>query len=151
MNSHEDIEAKFVADRHMEGSVIPNSYFWELFGLPEPRGVMAVHEAKKTHLAFAGAMSRLKEKLLKEHQLDLQSVHSKGYALVPWADRIETAWSDTRRALKKSISRGRDRLTFLPNPEQLNYDQRRERDSALLSLDMARKLISARKKYPIGD
>lgn len=148
MRTHDSILAMFLDAAHAEGSIIPKSYFWALFDLEEPKGMMHVKEKEKRDLQFMSAMTELVDALLSEHKKDLQNVRGDGYVLIPWQDRVDKTVRDTKKAMKKLLKKGVGRLANIPNAEQLTYMQQRERDSALLAYDMARRLINARRRYP---
>lgn len=139
---------KFLDDDHKTGAVIPMAYFWRLFGLVQPVGMMDAAEVNKRNLKFLSCMDKLKDDLLQEHQHDLCNVRTEGYRLVPFEERVPKAVKETTGSLRKALKKGRDRLVHIPNPEQLNLEQRRDRDLALHSYDMVRALISRPRRYP---
>lgn len=121
---------RFLEDKHQEGDLIPHVYFWELFGLKQPKGDLV---SKKAQLAFAGDMEWLKNRLF-EHHMDLQNVRKEGYALVRWVERTDAAVTDSKAEIGRAIRMGIKRLESIPNIHMLNSDQQRRHDAGLLML-----------------
>jgi len=141
MLNRSEILQKFLDDKHADGNIISLKYFWALFGINRADNARA-------QFKFLGCMDRLKDDLLHKHEADLQNVWSKGYMLVPWQERIDRAVEDTKKGTRKMLRKGRARLTYIPHPEQLNYEKQRERDAALQAFEMARRLLSTQRRYP---
>lgn len=148
MKSRESILEGFLAARFKEGQPISHSYFWELFGLQEPRGAIDVEFLDKIKLRFMTCMEGLRNDLLDKHFLDLQNMRGQGYYLVPYQDRITVAEKDTRKVLSKEIRRAIRRMTKIKDPENLSYTQQRQRDYALQTYEALRRDLHARPRYP---
>lgn len=122
---------EFLGDNHLDGTLIPHSYFWKLFGLKEPRGLVKYEDVKKINFAFASYMANLTEDLLYEHKKCLINEFAKGYKLLSDQDRIPVVSKDTNSALRKAAKNGIDRLSYMDHPEQLPFELQRKRDDSM--------------------
>lgn len=148
MNSKKDITEAFLEERHMEGVVIPQEYFWDLFGLQMPRKSTPRGEAQPLDFQFAGNMRSLRRELLVVHKLDLQNARGKGYRLVPFQERVDLATRDGRKAARKALRDYTERLTHIPHVEQLPFPQRLMREAALATNSAIESMLRRPKRYP---
>lgn len=148
MKPADDILKEFLDANHVEGTLIPKTYFWELFGLKEPKGLMKVGDTNQANFRFMGAIEKLKSELLEHHKQDLQNVHTKGYRLVPFLERVAEAVTDGTREIRRHVKRTRARLINMDHPEQLNLDSQRQRDHMLSALEMTSRLMNKSRRYP---
>ena len=148
MNAHDDIVKQFLADQHAEGELLPKSYFWDLFGLKEPKGMVKVSEVEKANFAFLSCMEKLKDALLNNHKADLVSNGKRNYVLLHLKDRIRVAVKDTTASLRKHLNKGAKRLENIPNVENLSYTEQRHRDYALQMFEAMKRDLRATPRYP---
>ena len=80
-------------------------------------GTLITHEWLDTHLMLdktaknypwkkMSAVADFRRELLEDHQIDLRSIHGKGYYVVSSENQAETAYRDTKAAIKKKMSDG---------------------------------------------
>lgn len=150
MYSRESILNKFIKDRHGEGEPIPHEYFWDLFGLKEPKGNVDIKAAEKVRLKFASMMENLKNDLLDDPEiyLDLVNMRGRGYFIVPHQNRADVVEREARRSLNKDLKWFTKRMSNIKNPENLSYTQQRQRDFMLQKFDAMRRDLRARPRYP---
>ncbi len=133
----------FVASGFVPGSTIPHEWFLERFGMADPVGNrMTAEEYQERQFKWLRNMTSLREALLEQHQIALDSVAGIGYRVILPHEQSEIAMRRMRKEMRSALTRAVDTVTHTRTAE-LTDDQRRERNDALAKLAMLKGLNRA--------
>lgn len=145
----EEFANKFFDEPIEDGQVVSHEFFWKLFGLTKPVGMVDIKEAEKEQRKFVGMMCDFCDHMLTQYAIDVQNDWGRGYYKVPLLDRVDCAAADYNKEIKKALSRGRKRLVNIPSMQCLPDDQRKTRNHYLESIGAVSQLCAYAKKKKV--
>ena len=127
------------------GDIVPKSWFYEAFGIEQPKPQTSLKQAQEAELKRLAAFKEFENYLLSERSMALKTVHGVGYEIVMPTQQTAWATEDRDRALKKTFSKAAQRLLNVDH-DQLTPPQSRENAEALARNGALRALMFGRKK-----
>jgi len=114
------------------GDVIPHEWFCCAMGLTpawvlERQGL--VEAAKQAGFDYLRNIERLKDEILEQHRLFLNSVHGVGYEVIHPRDQTDIASHKFDRGVRRELAKGTKRLAFIRTEELTDADRARNRDA----------------------
>lgn len=103
----------FLRDGYAAGAEIPHAWFYDHLRIAKPTATMPHRQAEDLELAYLRDMDRVKEALLRDHNIALQPKRGFGYRVVPPGE--QAAWADREmvRGIRKEMSRGISRIVHV--------------------------------------
>ncbi len=129
------------------GTIIPKSWFYEAFGIDEPKPQTSLKQAQADTLKHLASFENLKSYLLNERSMALRSVYGVGHEIVMPTEQTEWAETEMDREMKKAFARSSERLINIDH-NQLTSQQTTENANALARLGAARALVLGRNRLP---
>ena len=102
----------FIASGFDEGDVVPHDWFWENLQIEKPEEDTPLKQAEKLKLEFISQFEALRAALLMVHNVDLKSVRSVGYKIVPARQQAEVAEEDMQIEINKILKKTVRRINF---------------------------------------
>lgn len=136
---------QFDGDGFTYGSLIPKSWFFDAFGIEEPKPQTSLKQAQEANLGFLGSFKRFAGYLLNERSMALKTIWGEGYEIVTPAEQTEWAELEMNREMKKAFARAAERLINIDHA-QLTAQQTEENANALARMGSARALVLGRNR-----
>lgn len=129
---------KDIVDGGLEpGRVLTKEALMKALQISEPK---TIDEFKGAQLAFVDGFCRLKEALLTDHFVDLETVPGIGYRVIEPGRQTRLAMKDGAKAITKAMRNTGRRLICL-DKTALSAEERRESDDAVAKFSRLQGLI----------
>ena len=102
----------FTASGFADGDIVPHDWFWENLQIEKPKEDTPLKQAEKLKLEFISQFEALRSTLLTNHNVDLKSVRSVGYKIVPAHQQAEVAEEDMQVEINKIMMKTVRRINF---------------------------------------
>ncbi|WP_198173376.1 hypothetical protein [Cupriavidus sp. USMAA2-4] len=122
-----------------DGDILPHSWLEERFGMKalDDDDVLTPAAFQDRQFAWLRNLEAFRAQLLEKHQIFLQSVHGRGYRVVPAREQTAAAQEKFEREATKAFRRA---ATTLKNVrlDELSDTERKENTDAIAKLSMLR-------------
>lgn len=140
----------FLAEPFRPGDIIPHRWFWNAFGLEEPKPDWRYDRGEKARLDYVAQLDPLRKALLMDHRIDLRSEPGEGYLWVEPGEQTSKAVTDGRKELNKAFRRYGSRLLHVQS-EMLTDAQKLENAQELARLAMQTSMVRQARRLPAPD
>lgn len=139
----------FLDGRFPYGHLLTRDWLYEQFQIERPCFSTPHGVAQRAELRFVEEFTSLRQALLEDHQIDLQTKNGVGYVVVAPGDQTGLALSDGIVAVRKALRRATTRATnvrideLTPEQQKANADALAKLATVKVALRRGRLLLAA--------
>lgn len=116
---------------------------WEPARIPGESMSRYLSRRDRHRLEAVGRIAKLRERLLREYQVDLQATHRSAYQVVPSGVQATRAEKDSLKEVRKALRKAAERIENVA-VAKLTHEEKVSRDWAMLNTAARRAAMSAK-------